>query len=130
MSQTNKAVVRRYFEEVLNGRKLEVFDELADPSFTSYLANGQGIGIAIYKQAIAGTLAAMPDLHVVIEDQFADGDKVVTRWKATGTPQVAFAGAQPDGKPITVTAIHIHHLQNGKLIRHWEAINLHAVVHG
>ncbi len=99
MSEANKAIVRRYYEEVLNQRRPQVFDELADPGFTSYLANGKGIGIEIYKQAIAGSLAARPDLHVTLEDQIAEGEAVVTRWSATGTPQVPFAGAQPNGRP-------------------------------
>ena len=123
----NKALVRRYYEEVLNQGQLKVFDELADSSFVSYLPDGSSTGLDIYKQAIAGTLAAMANLNVTIEDQIAEDDKVVTRWKATGTPQVEFAGIKPKGKPITITAIHIHRLQNGKLIEHWEAINLHAV---
>lgn len=123
----NKTLVRRYYEEVLNQRQLQVFDDLADPGFVTYLPDGTAIGSEIYKQTIAGTLAAISGLKVTIEDQIAEGDKVVTRWKATGTPQVEFAGIKPEGKPITVTAIHIHRLQNGKLIEHWEAINLHAV---
>jgi predicted ester cyclase len=123
----NKALVRRYYEEVLNQRQLKVFDELADSSFVSYLPSGSSTGLDIYKQAVAGTLAAIADLNVTIEDQIAEDDKVVTRWKATGTLQVEFAGIKPNGKPITVTAIHIHRVQNGKLIEHWEAINLHAV---
>src|SRR4030095_14110063 len=122
----NKSLVRRYYEEVLNQRQLQVFDDLADPGFVSYLADEDSIGLEGYKQAIAGTLAVIPDLKVTIEDQIAEGDKVVTRWKATGTPQVEFAGIKPDGKPITITAIHIHRLQNEKLKEHWEAINLHA----
>jgi predicted ester cyclase len=128
MSQLdNKALVRRYYEEVLNQGQLHVFDELADSNFVSYLPDGKGVGLNIYKQTIAGTLAAIADLNVTIEDQIAEDDKVVTCWKAKGTPQVEFAGIKPNGKPITVTAIHIHRLQNGKLIEHWEAINLHAV---
>jgi predicted ester cyclase len=123
----NKSLVRRYYEEVLNGRLPQVFDELADPGFVSYLADGRSIGLEFYHQAIAGTLAVFPDLHVTIEDQVAEGEKVVTRWKATGTPLIEFAGIQPDGKPVTITAIHIHRVQNGKLVEHWEAINLHAV---
>jgi predicted ester cyclase len=123
----NKALVRRYYEEVLNQRQLQIFDELADSHFTSYLADGKGIDSDIYKQAIAGTLAVIPDLSVTVEDQIVEDDKVVTRWKATGTPQVEFAGIKPNGKPVTITAIHIHRVQNGKLIEHWEAINLHAV---
>lgn len=124
---SNKALVRRYYEEVLSQGQLQVFDDLADSSFVSYLPDGKGIGSEIYNQTIAGTLAAITDLNVTIEDQIAEDDKVVTRWKATGTPQVEFAGIKPTGKPITVTAIHIHRVQNGKLVEHWEAINLHAV---
>jgi predicted ester cyclase len=123
----NKALVRRYYEEVLNQGQLHVIDELADPSFVSYLADGNSIPLEMYKQIIAGTLSAISNLRVTIEDQLAEGDKVVTRWKATGTPQVEFAGIKPDSRPITVTAIHIHRVQNGKLTEHWEAINLHAV---
>lgn len=123
----NKALVRRYYEDVLNQRQLHIFDELANPGFVSYLPDGSSAGSDIYKQTIAGTLAAIADLIVTIEDQIVEDDKVVTRWKATGTPQVEFAGIKPNGRPITVTAIHIHRVQNGKLIEHWEAINLHAV---
>ena len=112
---------------MLNQRQLHIFDELADSHFISYLADGKGIDSDIYKQAIAGTLAVIPDLSVTIEDQIAEDDKVVSRWKVTGTPQVEFAGVKPNGKPVTITAIHIHRVQNGKLIEHWEAINLHAV---
>jgi predicted ester cyclase len=123
----NKSIVRRYYEEVLNGRQLQVFDELADSHFVSYLADGQSIGPEIYKQVITGTLSAIADLRVIIEDQIAEDDKVMTRWKARGIPQVEFVGIKPNGKPITVTAIHVHRLQNGKLLEHWEAINLHAI---
>ncbi|MCI0555657.1 MAG: ester cyclase [Anaerolineae bacterium] len=80
----NKSIVRRYYEEVLNRRQLQVFDELADLNFVSYLADGKSIGSEIYKQVIAGTLAAIPDLRITIEDQIAEDDKVVTRWKAQG----------------------------------------------
>jgi predicted ester cyclase len=127
MFENNKALVRRYYEEVLNQRRIQAFDDLADPRFISYLPKGGGVDIVAYKQAVAASLSAMPDLHVVIEDQVAEGDKVVTRWAATGTPQVVFAGIRPQGKLVTVTAIHIHRLEGGKLIEHWEAINLHAV---
>lgn len=123
----NKSLVRRYYEEVLNQQQLKVFDDLADLAFVSYLPDGQTIDLDAYKQTIAGTLAVIPDLNVTIEDQIAEGDKVVTRWKATGTPLIAYAGIKPNSKAITITAIHIHRVQNEKLREHWEAINLHAV---
>ena len=130
MSELNKALVRRYYDEVLNQRRLQVFDELASPNFVSYLTSGDYINLQVYKQAIAGSLAAMPDLQVSIQDQIAEGDKVVTRWMVKGTPQVEFAGIKPTGKALTITAIHIHRVQDGKLVEHWEAINLHSVKQG
>ncbi len=126
MPEANKRLVRRYYEEVLNQRQVGCLDELAAANFTSHLANGQPVDLSVYRQAVIGSLAAMPDLHVVIDDQIAEGDKVVTRWTATGTPQVPFAGVQP-GTGITVTAIHIHRIESGRLAEHWEAINLHTV---
>ena len=129
-TELNKVLVRRYYEEVLNQRRAQVFDDLASPNFVSYLTSGDSISLQVYKQAIAGSLAALPDLHVTIQDQIAEGDKVVTRWVATGTPQVEFAGIKPIGKPVTITAIHIHRVQDHKLVEHWEAINLHAIKQG
>ena len=130
MSELNKTLVRRYYDEVLNQRHLQVFDELASPNFVSYLTSGDYINLQVYKQAIAGSLAAMPDLQVSIQDQIAEGDKVVTRWMAKGTPQVEFAGIKPMGKAVTITAIHIHRVKDGKLVEHWEAINVHSVKPG
>jgi predicted ester cyclase len=127
MTEANKKLVRRYYEEVLNQRNADRLDELTAANFTSYLANGASIGLSVYRQAVLGSLVAMPDLHVVINDQVSEGDKVVTRWTATGTPQVPFAGIQPGGTPITSTAIHIHRVEDERLVEHWEAINLHAV---
>ena len=72
MSEENKRLVRRYYEEVLNQRRPEVFDELAGRQFRSYLANGVSVDLDVYKQAIAASLAAMPDLHVTVDDQLAD----------------------------------------------------------
>ena len=123
----NKSLVRRYYEEVLNGRQIQVIDDLIAADFVNYLPDGNHIDLEVYRQALSQTLAVLPDLHVTIEDQIAEGDKVVTRFKGTATPQAAYAGIQPTGKPITVTAIHIHRVRDGRLCELWEAINLHAV---
>jgi predicted ester cyclase len=123
----NKSLVRRYYEEVLNGRQIQIVDDLIAPNFVNVLPDGNRIDLEVYKQALLQTLAVLPDLHVTIEDQIAEGDKVVTRFRGTGTPQAQYAGIKPTGKPITVTAIHIHSVQDGRLCELWEATNLHAV---
>ena len=56
-------------------------------------------------------------------DQIAEGDKVVTRWRADGTHGGPFAGIPASGRPVTVTAIHVHRVEGGRLAEHWEALD-------
>jgi len=67
---------------------------------------------------------AFPDLVVTVLDQVAEADRVATRWQARGTHHGVFAGVPATGRPVTITAIHIHRVADGKLAEHWEAINL------
>ncbi len=86
-AEENKAVSRRVAEEVFNGHNVDLADELYapdyvlhDPSLPEDLHGPEGI-----KRYAAMTLGAFPDIRVAVEDQVADGDKVVSRWTATGT---------------------------------------------
>jgi steroid delta-isomerase-like uncharacterized protein len=127
-THANKALVRRYYDEVLNRRNLAVLDDLLAPTFVSYLPNGGALQRDHYQQAIRLSHATFPDLHVTIEDQIAEDDKVVTRYRAQGTHAADFAGIPATNKPVIVTAIHIHRVANGKLVEHWEAINLFGLL--
>jgi steroid delta-isomerase-like uncharacterized protein len=124
----NKTLVRRYYDDVLTQRDTTLLDTLLAPSFVSYLPNGTPISRDQYVQAIAMSHNAFPDLQVTIHDQIAEGEKVVTRWSARGTHLGTFAGIPATGKPITVTAMHIHRVADGKLMEHWEEINLFSVM--
>jgi steroid delta-isomerase-like uncharacterized protein len=127
-THATKALVRRYYDEVLNQRNLAVLDELLAPTFVSYLPTGAALPRDHYEQAIRMSHAAFPDLHVTIEDQIAEEDKVVTRYRAQGTHAADFAGIPATHKPVIVTAIHVHRIANGKLVEHWEAINLFGML--
>jgi steroid delta-isomerase-like uncharacterized protein len=118
------ALVRRYYDEVLTGGRMEVLDELLSADFMSHggggvIANGAG-----YRSAVAATRAAFPDLEVRIEDQFADGDRVATRWTAEATHQGAYGGLEPTGRRVTVSAIHIHRVEGDRFAELWEEIDL------
>ena len=119
----NKALVRRYYDEVLTGRDRGLLEQLVDPSFVSHVSGGRDVGVATYAAAVGATHAAFPDLVVTICDQVAEGDKVVTRWSATGTQAGSFAGVPATGRSITVTGIHIHRVRHGRLVEHWEELN-------
>jgi steroid delta-isomerase-like uncharacterized protein len=127
-TDTNKALVRRYYDEVLNQRNLAVLNDLLAPTFVSYLPNGVGIHRDQYEQAIRMSHAAFSDLHVTIQDQIAEDDKVATRYRAQGTHMGSFAGIPATNKPVTVTAIHVHRVTNGKLVEHWEVIDLFGML--
>ena len=81
-----------------------------------------------YAAAVDATHAAFPDLVVTVHDQVAEDDKVVTRWSATGTHAGDFAGVPATGRPVAVSGIHIHRVRGGRLIEHWEELNLLGVL--
>ncbi len=126
-TEENKAIVRRYYEEVLNQRLLTSIDALFTPHFISHPA-GEGydasVDLQTYVQAIVRSHTAFPDLHVKIEAQIAEADLVATRWKAHGTQCGMLGNLPPTGKEITVTAMHFHRLADGKIVEHWEQFDL------
>lgn len=124
----NKALVRRYYDEVLTGRNRDLLTQLLDPSFVSHVSGGSDVGAGTYAVAVRATHAAFPALAVTIHDQVAEGDKVVTRWSASGTHAGDFAGGPATGRPVTVTGIHIHRVRQGRLVEHWEELNLLGVL--
>src|SRR5215210_3950857 len=73
------------------------------------------------KRFIGEFRQAFPDFHSTIEDQIAEGDKVVTRWRASGTHQGEFRGVAPTGNRITVNGIGIFRFsEEGKVVESWD----------
>jgi steroid delta-isomerase-like uncharacterized protein len=81
---------------------------------------GQAPGREGVKQIITDMRASFPDLKVTQEDQIAEGDKVVTRWSASGTHKGDFQGIPPTGKLVEVMGIVIDRIAGGKIVDHWE----------
>jgi len=121
--EENKAIVRRYYDEVLTGRNLKVADELFAPDFVSHSPSGKVVDLTTYLQAVSMSHSAFLDLNVTVEDQIAEGNRVVTRWTAHGTQTGIYMGIPPTGRELTVSAIHIHRLADGRLVEHWEQID-------
>src|SRR5215218_9261215 len=115
-AEENKALVRHLFEEVYNRGNLDVADEVLAPDFAWKLPS-EDAGIEVYKQWIASQLAASSDLHFSIEEQIAEGEKVVTRLIGSGThDQKEFGEFAPSGVRITIEAIIIHRMFEGKIV--------------
>src|SRR5215216_1498994 len=110
LSETNKTVSRRFFEEVFGKGKLNLLDEIiandhvnSGPGSLPGLPNGpEGT-----KQLVTVYRNAFPDVHFTIEEQIAEGDKVVTRWSAHGTNKGELLGMPATDKSSTVTGIAV-----------------------
>src|SRR4051812_44110281 len=98
-AEENKALARRFLEEVFNEGNLAAIDELIDPDWVQHdpAMPEELRGIEGARQLVEVYRAAFPDLHITVEDQVAEGDKVATRWTARGSHQGELMGIPPSG---------------------------------
>jgi steroid delta-isomerase-like uncharacterized protein len=117
MSQEkNKAIVRRFFEEAWNQQNLNVIDEI----FASTVVfNGQPITRDALKQALAGRRSAFPDVHVTVDDQVAEGEKVSTRRTWRATHQGPYRGIAATGKQVKWAQISVVRFSRGRIVEDW-----------
>jgi serine phosphatase RsbU (regulator of sigma subunit) len=118
VEEDNKALVRRFTEEFINQGNLEVADELLAPDFVDHdVIPGKVGGIEDVKRWIAERRASFSDLHFSIEEQIAEGDKVVTRIISSGThDQNEYRGLAPSGARITMETVNIYRVVEGKIV--------------
>jgi steroid delta-isomerase-like uncharacterized protein len=121
MSENTKALVRRAVEEVWNGGDFAAVDALVTRDVLIHASSpGNDIhGPEGIRQFYGGLREAFPDIHFTIEDQVAEGDRVVTRWAARATHKGAFQGIPPTGKQINLVGIDIDRIVNGKVVECW-----------
>lgn len=121
MSEQNKAISRRVVEEAFNEAKLDVIDELIAPDFVNHDPADpvDARGPEGMKEFVRTYRSAFPDIRVTIEDQIAEGDKVVSRWTGRGTQQGELMGMPASGKQATVSGISIDRIEGGKIIESW-----------
>jgi steroid delta-isomerase-like uncharacterized protein len=122
MSEENKALVRRYFEEIWDKGNLDLIKELFTTDFVRHgptAAEGEVRGQEGFESLVSMYRSALPDLRVSIEDLIAEGDRVVTRWTARGTHQGELMGNAPTGNPATVRGILVDRISGGKIEEEW-----------
>ena len=118
-TEENKAIVRRFVEEFNQGN-LAVIDGLCTPDFVFHdPANPSVHSREDHNQWLTRLRTALPDAHISIEDMLAEEDKVAYRYTFRATHSKSWRGAAPTGKPITVTAMEIIHMTDGKIAEVW-----------
>jgi len=122
MSEQNKAVVRRTFEELWNKGNLQLADEFFSSNYAHHDPSTPDVGRGPESEKKRVTLYrnAFPDLRLTVEGLYADGETVVARWSCTGTHKGELNGIAPTGKRITITGTTIAHFSNGnKMVEGW-----------
>lgn len=121
MSESNKAIVRRLFEEVWNKGNLQVADELFGPSYAHHDPSTPDVGRGPESERKRVTLYrnAFQDLRLTVEELFSEGETVVARWRCRGTHKGELNGIAPTGKQISINGISIVRFAGGKMVEDW-----------
>lgn len=119
MSEANKAVVRRLFEECLNRHDPNLYPELYSDVVYRAPATGE-LRNEEHRHFLLSVFGGFPDAQWAVEDQIAEGDRVVTRWRFTGTHAGTFMGIEATGRQLHITGICIDRLVGGKIVEEWE----------
>jgi steroid delta-isomerase-like uncharacterized protein len=120
MSAENKAIARRFFELFSQGDLETIGRELLSPEFVAHFPGMPGpLNLESYRQVGLMFRSAFPDIQDTVEDQIAEGDKVVTRVTSRGTHQGALMGIPATGKRYTISAIVIDRIIDGRIVERW-----------
>lgn len=114
--EQNKAIVRGYLNEIVNNGNMAAFDQYLSEDVVFNEVRGFREQHPARMQA---TLGAFPDFHLIIRDQIAEGDKVVTRVTFHGTHQGQFNGIAATGRQVTWSGMAMDRIANGKVVEMW-----------
>jgi steroid delta-isomerase-like uncharacterized protein len=117
-TETNKAIVRRYFDQVLNEQQHDLAEEFLAETIELH-GTDLAPGLEVVKQWLTMFAAAFPDGHYTVEDVVAEGDRVVARTTFNGTHKAEMQGIPATGKAVSVPSITIFSLDNGKIAEGW-----------
>ncbi len=127
-AEANKAIAARYFEEVINQKKISVVDLIFDKDYKLHgLEDGsEGQGSNIIKDFLPAFFEAFPDIHYTISDMIAEKDKVVVLAKANGTQKKEIFGIKPTNSKLNnLSEIFIFRISNNKIVEGWRQIDLY-----
>ena len=123
--EANKALVRRFVNEVWNQQKLDVMDKIFSSDVVSHnppieYMYGRS-NLEILRQGVMDYLAAYPDVYIVLDDMVAQGDLVMERWTANATHLGTLMGIPPTGRPVNFAGVILYRFAGGKIVEMWWA---------
>ena len=123
MSEENKQLIRRWFDEVWNNGRAEVIDELFDENGIAHGLSDDHAhpikGPSGYRPFYETFRQAFPNIMVVVEDVVAEGDKVAARCSVRAKHEGELLGRAATQAPVEFTGITIVRIDNGKIVEAW-----------
>src|SRR5215203_1230394 len=120
MNESNGHLMQRVFDEIMTRGNVDAIDQLFACGFTGHDTSGGTFGREEFRDGVLAMLSAFSDRQVVIADQVIAGDKVSTRWTATGVHSGPFNGIPATGRQVSMTGISIDRIDDGKIVESWE----------
>ena len=117
MPTRNKEIIKRFYEELVNQRRIGLADELISNDFDDHAARGSGL--ENFKTLYAIMLRIFPDIQARIEDLIGEGDKVAARVEFTATQAASFRGFPPASRKVTFSGMDFFRFKNGKIVERW-----------
>ena len=123
-SEAAKAIARRWFDEVINQRNVDVIAEIYSADYVHHGPEGAEIrGLETVRRYATSILAASNDRRAIVEQQVAEGDLVVTRFTSSGHHTGMFQGVEPTGEVWTTEGIVISRIEYGRIAEDWEIVH-------
>lgn len=121
-TEANKALIRSYYEEMWNKHQPSAADRFVAINFIEHNPRLPQ-GLAGRKQFVTTVLAAFSDYHGEIQELLAEGDKVVTRMRWTGTQDGPYDGRPATGNKLVFSTSDFFRIENGKIAEHWDVVD-------
>lgn len=128
LKEKNKTILVEFIEEIWNKGNLDAADKFISTPYTIYHDpgdpwEGQSLDLATFKKRVMASRLIFPDLHFILKDVVAEGDKVAISWIFQGTQKADLPGLPATGKSVAVSGLTIYSFSNGKITGHWQVID-------
>ncbi len=130
LQESNKQLVQRFYDELWNKGNLDVADEIFAQDFIGHAPGNTDDtrGPEGVKKLVKMFRKATPDMKIVIDAQYAEGDKVGSQFTITGTQTGMWMGVRPTGRKIRMTGIAITRIKDGMVVSDWGEFDILGVL--
>ena len=123
MLQSNEKTIRRLVDEVINKQHLAVIDEIIHPDYVHRTPGGELHGRQALRELMTAYHAALPDLHVKIDELVCTDNKSILLFTLSGTHENEFLGIAATGKQVSINGMTRSYIENGQIIEEWELLD-------